>query len=101
MTSDEKQAICDILKYIQKYPQAKHSAEGIAKYWIFQQRLEEKLDTVLAAIRYVVKSGFLEEIHNENNHCYYRANHEKTKDINRELERLEQIESKQELKYPS
>lgn len=88
MTEEERTAIRDILKYIQKQPKAKHTAEGIAKYWIFQQRLEEKLEIALAAITYLVNEGFLEKIQVQNNSCYYCVNQEKLREIPQTLQRL-------------
>ena len=93
MTKEERAAIRDILKYIQKQPEAKHTAEGIAKYWIFQQRLEEKLETVLAAIVYLVNEGFLEKVQVQDNSSYYRVNQEKLKEIPQTLQRLNSSKS--------
>ncbi|MFQ5603180.1 MAG: hypothetical protein ACE5HS_07920 [bacterium] len=89
MTDEQRAAIRDILRYIQKQPGAKHTARGIAEYWTFQQRLEEKVDIVLAAIAYLVKEGFLEEIQKEDLQNYYRVNQKKLEDIPRELEILD------------
>lgn len=71
----------DILKYIQKNPAIKHTAEGIARYWIFQQRLEERLDFVMHAISYLVEQGFLQEIKLADGGSYFKVNKRKLKDI--------------------
>jgi Fe2+ or Zn2+ uptake regulation protein len=81
MTRQEMNAVCDILKYIQKRPRVKHTAEGIARYWIFQQRLEEKFETVMVAIEFLVKRGILEEVEKADGNSYYRTNHNKTLEI--------------------
>jgi hypothetical protein len=90
MTKGEMAAASDILKYLQKRPDAKQTASGIAKYWIFQQRLEERLEIVLSAIAYLVKEGFLEEVRLQDTESYYRINTAKLEEIPRLLEKLNQ-----------
>ena len=87
MTPEQRQAVCDILKYIQRQPHAKHSAEGIARYWIFQQRLEERLDIAFHAIHFLVEKGILENIKSGAS-CYYRVNQKKMFEITAILEQL-------------
>ena len=89
MSNEERVAVRDILKYLQKQPDAQHTAEGIAKYWIFQQRLEESLEIVMAAIKYLIKSGFLEEICNEDSQCFYRLNQRQIGEIPHAIKMLE------------
>ena len=86
MTKIEKIAACDILKYIKEQPQAKHTAQGIAKYWIYQQRMEENLDIVMAALEFLVQKGFLEEVHKNDGKSYFRANKKKITEIQAILE---------------
>jgi len=81
MNKELLNALCDILKYIQKQPQAKHTAQGIAKYWIFQQRLEEKIEVVSGALQYLVQQGFLTEVKNVDGNSYFKVNENKLKDI--------------------
>lgn len=89
MTNEELAAIKDIMKYISKNPEAKHTAEGIARYWIFQQRLEEKLEIAKKAIDFLVDEGFLQRIESANaGQQLYKVNKEKLKDIPQELENL-------------
>jgi len=89
MTKVEIRAACDILKYIQGQPQAKHTAVGIAKYWIFQQRLEENLDIVMVAIDFLLEEGILEQVEKEDGGFYFRANQEKIEKIPSVLSRLQ------------
>lgn len=93
MSNEERVATRDILEYLQKQPGAKHTAEGIAKYWIFQQRLEESLEIVMTAIRYLVKAGFLEEICNEDSQCFYRLNQRQIGEIPHTIKMLESARS--------
>jgi len=98
MRQEERLAACDILKYLQKHPQAKHTSEGIARYWIHQQRLAEKLGIVLAAIDYLVSEGFLNEVKKEDDQKYYRFNIKKMNELAFTIERLQRKDEEQSLK---
>ncbi len=88
MNKEEQAAARDILKYIQKHPQSKHSVQGIARYWISQERLEERLEIVLAAIDHLVREGFLEALQKEDKSCFYRVCEKKLDEISSEIEKL-------------
>ena len=92
MTEDERVAARDILNFIQKQPNAKHTAEGIAKYWIFQQRVEERVEIVMAAIDFLVQNGFLDEVQKPNGNSFYRVNKRKVVDIPVALTKLQENE---------
>ena len=47
---------------MQKNPDAKHTADGIARWWIMQQRFEEELKVVEKIVRYLIEQGILQEI---------------------------------------
>lgn len=76
LADDEIKIVIDLLKYIQKYPQAKHTKEGIAKQWLVQQRLEEEMDKVLKVIDYLQQEEIIQAIKN-NTSSYFRINEEK------------------------
>ena len=88
MTEDEINAVCDLLKYIQKYPGVKHSSQGIARYWISRQRLEEKLEVAMQAIKYLTQKGFLEEVKNPDGNTFFKVNEELLKHIPHTIEML-------------
>jgi hypothetical protein len=91
MNHEEREAARDILKYFQNRPNVKHTAEGIAKYWLFNQRLEEKLEIVMSAIDFLVKARFLEEVQKEDRQSYYRINREKMDAIPQAIQRLSDL----------
>ena len=80
-TKDVQRAIIDILKYIKKYPDAKHSKKGIISHWIYQQRIEEKMQIAEAAIDYLIKDGILEAVKKEDQSFYLRVNRNRNGDI--------------------
>jgi hypothetical protein len=89
-TEEIREALIGILKFIAKQPQAKHTAEGIAKTWIPQQRLGERTEVVLEVIQHLVKRGFLEQIFKEDDECYYRVNKGKIGEIPDEIRKVSQ-----------
>ncbi len=89
MKQEQQSAARDILKYLLQHPEAKHTAEGIARYWILQQRLEEKLEIVLAAMQDLVQQGFMEEVHTPDGGSYYRLAPGKMNDISAAITALE------------
>lgn len=92
---ETRNALTVILKFIEKNPQAKHTIEGIATNWIFQQRLEEKIEVVLGVIEYLVKRGFLEEIQKVDDEYYYRVNKTKLGEIPEEIKKVNQNNARQ------
>ncbi|MBD3316216.1 MAG: hypothetical protein GF344_10540 [Chitinivibrionales bacterium] len=49
----------EILKYLQAHPYAADTAEGIAKWWIWNQRISEMTSNVQWALDYLVGKGLL------------------------------------------
>lgn len=80
LAGDEIRIVADLLKYIQKYPKAKHSKEGIAKQWLMQQRLEAEIEKVMNAIDFLLEEEILQTIE-DNSAVYLRVNSEKEKNI--------------------
>ncbi|MBC8181024.1 hypothetical protein H8E88_07865 [candidate division KSB1 bacterium] len=85
-TEDVRRAIIDILKYIKKYPDAKHTKKGIISNWIYQQRIEENTQTVEEAIDYLINEGILEKVLKEDESFYLRVNRDRNGDILSKLE---------------
>jgi hypothetical protein len=52
--SDVKAVAAEILRYLQAHRGAADTAEGIARWWIARQRLEESVDQVRSALSYLV-----------------------------------------------
>jgi hypothetical protein len=76
-----------IMRHMSHNPQAKHSVEGIAHYWLFQQKLEEQVDQVLYVLHYLSRRGLLLEEKNPDGSAYYKLNTDRLDDINSFLTR--------------
>ncbi|MGD2089588.1 MAG: hypothetical protein PVH61_25660 [Candidatus Aminicenantes bacterium] len=46
-----------ILDYLQKHPEASDTLEGIAAWWLEQQRIEDLVEEVAEALEILVKKG--------------------------------------------
>lgn len=72
LTEKEQQIAQLLLDYMKKHSDAKHTAEGIARWWIMQQKLEEDLNLVVKIIDYFTAKGVLEKIQIANGNHYYK-----------------------------
>lgn len=54
-----KELSLEILRYLQSHPHAADSVEGIAKWWIYRQRVTEMVNKVQMALDYMVDEGVL------------------------------------------
>jgi hypothetical protein len=50
----------EILRYVERHPRSAETPEGIARWWLSRQRLEEAIDAVRAALDELVSEGKLE-----------------------------------------
>lgn len=48
-----------ILRYLSKHPEAEDTAEGILRWWVMEEQLEEAADTVREALVSLVVAGNL------------------------------------------
>ena len=68
-----------LLKYIKNHPDAKHSAEGIARWWILQQLFEEEIALIERVLSYLMQGGILQEANLNSDQKYYKINDERLK----------------------
>jgi hypothetical protein len=52
----------EIRRYLQSHPQAADSIEGVARWWLMRQRLEESRDRVERALESLVAEGVVEKV---------------------------------------
>jgi hypothetical protein len=79
-----------IMRHMYENPQAKHNAEGIARYWLFQQKIEEQVDYVMAALHFLTRQGMLLEIQNADGSEYYKLNNKRISEITSFLRHIKQ-----------
>jgi len=79
-TEKEQRATQLLLQYMQNHPEAKHTAEGIARWWILQQKLEEEVGVVEKVIAYFTDVGVLEKVLMPDDNSYFKFHPEKVED---------------------
>lgn len=63
-----------MLRYLTQHPTAKDTAEGIATWWLRQQRIEQSVEAVHRALELLVARGLLIEHHGPDLRAYYEIN---------------------------
>ena len=66
-----------LLQYMQNHPEAKHTAEGIVRWWILQQKLDEEVGVVEKVIEYLTDAGVLEKVLMPDENSYFKFHPEK------------------------
>lgn len=77
------------LRYLLRRPRAMDTAEGIAAWWIRQQRIDEAVQDVHRALRLLVDHGLILEHRGPGRRSYYRLNRGRIADVTRFLEQPE------------
>lgn len=78
----EKDISEEILAYLNKYPEASDTLEGIAEWWLLNQKIQSGIEKVRAAIYELLEEGWVSEIKGKNSAIRYRLNPKKQKTIN-------------------
>lgn len=86
LTESERKLAVLLIRYMQKNPDAKHTAEGIARWWIMQQKFEEEIEMVEKVLRYLTKRGVLREKILPQNQKYYKINNQSVIRFIKEIE---------------
>lgn len=62
-----------ILNYLKKHPQAGDTLEGIATWWLAQQRIEEIVDEVAEALDILIKKGSIQALESQSGVTIYKV----------------------------
>ena len=92
----------EVLAYLLQHPQAQDTLEGIAEWWLLEQRIRYTLADVEPALCQLVENEFLIARQCVNGRTYYGLNRDKEREIRRYLRnaqagreiKLEQPESR-------
>ncbi|HER45755.1 MAG TPA: hypothetical protein ENO12_02960 [Thermoplasmatales archaeon] len=63
----------DIERYLLSHPQAADTLEGIARWWLQQQRFIDSLDRVYDALEILIERGMVKKITNADGKNIYRC----------------------------
>ena len=67
-----------ISRYLEYRPEALDSLDGIHRWWLLRQHIEESKEMVQAAIDYLVSNGEVEQIKSNDKTFYTSAHRENT-----------------------
>jgi hypothetical protein len=84
----------EVLAYIVRHPQAQDTVEGIAEWWLLEERIRHAVSDVQAALNKLVNNGFLIAHQCSSGRTYYRLNREKEQEIRRHLEQVETAQAR-------
>lgn len=87
LTEKEQQIAQLLLDYMKKHPDAKHTAEGIARWWILQQLFEEEIALIENVLDYLTQKGILKEAILKDDQKYYKISDKRLKRFLGELKR--------------
>jgi hypothetical protein len=77
----------DILNYLLDHPEAKDTLDGIARWWILEQRVKREMEEVKAALADLTQKGWLLERRGADTLVHYRLNPARAREIAAELGR--------------
>ncbi|MCG8604537.1 hypothetical protein MJD09_05985 [bacterium] len=73
-----------VLRFLQSNPGAKETLDGIAEWWLMQERITEAVNQVSEAVAWLVAKGYLER-KNSGTRAIYKINPSKRSEIARLL----------------
>jgi len=79
LTEKEQKIAQLLLTYMQNNPSAKHTAEGIARWWILQQKFEDEVEVIERVIKCLTDEGIIEKIEFSDGDAHYQYNPDKAK----------------------
>ncbi|CAB1080685.1 hypothetical protein D1AOALGA4SA_8364 [Olavius algarvensis Delta 1 endosymbiont] len=79
-------ALIDILAYLADHPDADDTIEGIAQWWLLEQRIRQQIPVVEKALAVLVEKGFVLKQSGSNGRTRFRINRRKRKEIETYLE---------------
>jgi hypothetical protein len=75
----------DVLAYLLQHPQAQDTVEGIAEWWLLEQRIRCAMTDVEFILRELVRKEFLVARQCRDGRTYYGLNRDKEREIRRHL----------------
>ena len=80
-TTEKSHITCEILAYLAEHPDAQDTVEGIAEWWLLEQKIKHTTTEVKKSLSELVDKGFIVECKGKNSHTCYRVNRSKYEEI--------------------
>jgi len=84
-TAEERELGLAILRYLESHPEAKDTLEGIAQWWLMQERSKRMLGDVERAAAWLCSQGLILETQRPGVPPYYQLNPQKREEISKIL----------------
>jgi hypothetical protein len=75
MNKKEEDIACQLLDYLHNNPDAGDTLEGIANWWLVQQRIEHVVEDVAEALDYLVREGVVRTYNTQGGIPVYKIKH--------------------------
>jgi Fe2+ or Zn2+ uptake regulation protein len=75
----------EILGYLMRHPDANDTVKGIVEWWLLEQRIEQSVAQVTAALAELAASGLILANQGADGQVHYRVNRNKQADIMKRL----------------
>ena len=82
----------EVLAYLVQHPQAQDTMEGIAEWWLLEQRIHSAVADVEATLRELVGYDFLVVRQSRDGRTYYGLNRAKEREIRRHLRQAKALQ---------
>ena len=79
-----------ILKYLKKHPEARDTIQGIAEWWLLNEKIEQTLEKVQNALEYLVAQEFIVKRDYQGQKTAYALNNDKRHEIESAIHMLAQ-----------
>jgi DNA-binding transcriptional ArsR family regulator len=79
-----------ILRYLSKNPNAKDTIQGIAEWWILNERIDQTIDEIDKALDYLVSENLIRKRNYQGQNTYYEINNQKKDKISDVLDNMAQ-----------
>ena len=86
-SSEVSRVLFDILAYLADNPDAEDTIEGIAQWWLLEQKIRQQIPMVEKALAELVKKGFVLAQGGSNGRTRYRIDQRKQEQIREFLKR--------------
>lgn len=80
------------MRYLQTNPEAKDTLQGIAEWWLLQEKIAAAVDQVSNAVKWLVANGYLVEKQIPGSTVYYEINPARRDDVLKFLAENEKID---------
>jgi hypothetical protein len=80
-SNEVSRVLFDILAFLADHPDADDTIEGVAQWWLLEQRIRQQVPVIEKALTVLVEKGFVLEQGSSNGRTRYRINHRRYKQI--------------------